>query len=126
MIKLGHKKINMLKMDIEGGEWNLLQHEIVEAEDENYLPEQLLFELHTEGANPHYVPPTLVSHKRLNQVNQLIYDLWLKGYRLTNVELNFGDSKCAELSFIRLPNEATASSSKHVRHVNFNQTHLKF
>jgi hypothetical protein len=99
--KLGHKKVHMLKMDIEGFEWDLLKNEIIDG-DEDSLPEQLLFELHTDGSNPKYVPPHVVSLKRINEVNLLIYGLWLRGYRLTNVEVNSGDSKCAELSFIRI------------------------
>ncbi|KAJ1389220.1 hypothetical protein B484DRAFT_459708 [Ochromonadaceae sp. CCMP2298] len=73
--KLGHPSVQMLKMDIEGSEWELLQKEIVDA-DEGSLPEQLLFELHTEGANPQVVPPSIVHGKRRQAVNRLVFDLW--------------------------------------------------
>mmetsp|Transcript_107402 Transcript_107402/g.210538 ORF Transcript_107402/g.210538 Transcript_107402/m.210538 type:complete len:314 (+) Transcript_107402:6-947(+) len=99
--KLGHPKIHMLKMDIEGFEWDLLQNEIVEGE-EDALPEQLLFELHTEGANAKFVPPTNVDHKRIDQVNRLVYGLWTRGYRLMNIDINLGDKHCAELAFVRI------------------------
>jgi hypothetical protein len=105
--KLGHKKINMLKLDIEGFEWNLLQSEIIDG-DEDMLPEQLLFELHTEGANPGVVPPGVVANKRANEVNTLVLHLWKRGYRLINIELNAEDPLCAELSFLRLTHTHSA------------------
>jgi hypothetical protein len=74
--KLGHSGVSMLKMDIEGFEWELLQRELVEGEEDDNLPEQLLFELHTEGANPAVVPPSIVKGKRNQAVNRLVLDLW--------------------------------------------------
>ena len=47
-LSLGHKKIDIFKMDIEGSEWDILLSEIVHG-DENGLPDQLLFEIHTQG-----------------------------------------------------------------------------
>ena len=99
--KLNHTKLHMLKMDIEGFEWDLIENEIING-DENSLPEQLLFELHTEGANTKWVPAGNVYHKRIDQVNRLVYGLWLRGYRLMNIDINIGDPKCAELAFVRI------------------------
>eukprot|EP01038_Epipyxis_sp_PR26KG_P017193 gene17193-23691_t len=50
MNKLHHHKVDMLKMDIEGYEWNLLYSEIINYDKNNTLslPNQLLFELHTQ------------------------------------------------------------------------------
>lgn len=69
---------------------------------ENDLPGQLLFELHTEGANSKYVPPSIVKWYGRREVTQLVYDLYLRGYRVTNIELNEGDLGCAEISLIRI------------------------
>ena len=125
-LKFNHPTINMLKMDIEGFEWNLLYSEIINQTKvissqsagfvhdgkhspsthskllETSLPEQLLFELHTEGSNPQCVPTELVRGKKREQVNQLVYQLWMLGYRLMNIEINFEDVYCAELAFIRI------------------------
>ena len=76
--KLGHKKIDMFKMDIEGFEWEILKSEIIEGHDDD-LPEQLLFELHTQGSSPKAVPPKLVEGKTRHEVNQLIYQLHSRG-----------------------------------------------
>jgi len=122
--KLNHSKIHMLKMDIEGFEWNLLYSEIISqskvstsgsshyVRDSRYsststsedtgLPDQLLFELHTEGSNPECVPSELVKGKKRHQVNLLVYQLWALGYRLMNVEVNVEDAHCAELAFIKV------------------------
>jgi hypothetical protein len=106
--QLGHKKIDILKFDIEGYEWDLFEDDLLHMNPEE-LPEQLLFELHTEGANSKSVPPANVYRRRHHQVNELVYKLWLLGYRCVNIELNIGDPRCAELAFLRLP-------PKHVYH----------
>jgi hypothetical protein len=100
--KLGHKKVDLFKFDIEGFEWDLLYSEIVNGNEED-LPEQLLFELHTEGASAYYVPPVLVKLRRHHQVNVLFYRLWKKGYRVLHKEGNGADLRhCMEFSLIRL------------------------
>lgn len=98
--KLNHTHIDMLKMDIEGSEWDVLKS-LLGSDDED-LPSQLLFELHTEGANSRYVPPDNVKGKGRRQVTQLIYDLYQRHYRVTNIELNSKDLHCAEISLIRI------------------------
>jgi hypothetical protein len=98
--KLGHRKVDLFKFDIEGFEWELLYSEIVNGNEED-LPEQLLFELHTEGASAFFVPPTLVRLYRHHQVNVLFYRLWKKGYRVIHKEGNVGDRHCMEFSLIR-------------------------
>jgi hypothetical protein len=87
--KLGHKKIDMLKMDIEGFEWGLLEAEVLGGRDED-LPHQLLVEVHTEGATEKYVPVDLVLGKRTRQVNELVLALWRRGYRLVDKVINNG------------------------------------
>ncbi|RYH09257.1 hypothetical protein EON65_40275 [archaeon] len=102
--KLGHTRVDMLKMDIEGCEWDLLYDEVIRGQDED-LPVQLLFELHTEGANWKWVPEDIVKGKKRRQVNQLIVDLYHRNYRVFHVELNDGDRFCAEIGFYRVANK---------------------
>lgn len=99
--RLGHHRLDMFKLDIEGCEWDLLYEEIVNGADED-LPTQLLFELHTEGANWRFVPEAIVEGKRRLQVNQLILDLYNRNYRVFHILLNDGDSFCAEISLYRI------------------------
>lgn len=99
--KLNHTHIDMLKIDIEGCEWDLLYEEIVRGKDED-LPTQLLFELHTEGADWRWVPEAIVKGKKRQQVDQLILDLYGRGYRVFHVEMNDGDNYCAEIGLYRV------------------------
>jgi len=101
--KLGHKHLHMLKMDIEGFEWSILTEEILSPKS-NILPDQILLELHTEGANEKYVPSKVVAGKQTTEVNLLVFALWQKGYRLANIELNQSDRYCAEMTFYRVTN----------------------
>ena len=98
--KMNHTHIDMLKMDIEGCEWDVLIS-LLESKDED-LPGQLLFELHTEGANPKSVPPHIVAGRRRQKVTQLIYDLYLRNYRVMHIEVNNGDHHCAEIALVRI------------------------
>jgi hypothetical protein len=98
---LGHDRIHMLKMDIEGFEWGILQEEIIKDDDAD-LPEQLLIEIHTQGANPKYVPKHISTGKDSIYVAKVFLELFRRGYRLQNFERNSGDGNCAEVSFIRV------------------------
>jgi hypothetical protein len=101
--KLGHPRVHMLKMDIEGYEWNLLESEIIaESVKAHDLPEQLLFELHTENANKNFVPSALVKGKNRAKVNELMLELYSKGYVVMNLEMNKGDPACAEIALYRM------------------------
>jgi hypothetical protein len=73
--------------------------ESVKAHD---LPEQLLFELHTENANKNAVPSALVKGKNRTKVNELILALHSKGYVVMNLEMNPADSACAEIALFRM------------------------
>lgn len=98
--KLNHSHIDMLKMDIEGFEWDVLKS-LLTSKDED-LPSQLLFELHTEGASSYFVPPNNVKGYGRRQVTQLIYDLYQRNYRVINIEINRKDLHCAEIALIRI------------------------
>ncbi len=114
--ELKHTSVGMFKFDIEGCEWDILQTDIVEGKD-NDLPEQLLFELHTEGANPHYVPAKIVAGKRRREVVKLLYDLYHRNYRIVHYELNAGDKHCMELSLLRVHDVTSDHSWEKIRTV---------
>eukprot|EP00386_Alphamonas_edax_P015300 GDKI01046770.1.p1 GENE.GDKI01046770.1~~GDKI01046770.1.p1 ORF type:complete len:281 (-),score=64.40 GDKI01046770.1:342-1091(-) len=99
MSELNHTHVDVLKFDIEGSEWQLIEEDILRGTQNK--PEQLLFELHTHYANPHWVPHSLVHGKQKPQVNQLFIDLFDAGYRVVSKETNDGDFFCAEFSLIR-------------------------
>mgnify|MGYP003386337546 FL=1 len=101
MAKLHHEKLSLLKMDIEGAEWEVLNMMLTTFQT-SQLPEQLLFELHTEHANPIYVPPNLVQHRGRKQVKELFVALFAAGYRVISKEINYGDEACAEFSLLRV------------------------
>lgn len=99
MKELGHTYVDLLKFDIEGFEWKLFETQILKSE---VSPEQLSFELHTDKANPYYVPHDNVKDKGFVQVNRLFKSLFDMGYRVTSKELNSGDPACAEFVAIRV------------------------
>lgn len=100
MEQLGHTHIDLLKFDIEGFEWPLFQSQLLAQSGQN-LPEQMSFELHTQKANPAYVPQENVHDKGYVQVNRLFKSLYDIGYRVTSKELNSGDPACAEFVLIK-------------------------
>lgn len=95
MQELGHTHLDLLKFDIEGFEWGLFAAEILPKSREQ-MPEQIAFELHTEKANPAFVPRDVVGDKGYTAVNKLMLDLFNAGYRITSKEVNNGDPACAE------------------------------
>lgn len=103
MAELGHNHVDLLKFDIEGFEWQLLETEILPSRNP---PEQISFELHTQKANPAYVPPSLVSDKGYVEVNRLFRSLYDKGYRVASKELNSGDPACAEFVVLNVRRSA--------------------
>eukprot|EP01039_Chlorochromonas_danica_P003707 gene3707-4055_t len=98
---LNHTHVDMFKFDIEGCEWDLIYDEIIHGNEAD-LPTQLLFELHTQGANPRWVPRDIVQGKGRQEVDQLILDLFHLGYRVFHLQMNSGDHYCAEISFYRV------------------------
>merc|ERR1719498_2078060 len=88
MKELGHSHIDLLKFDIEGFEWQLFETQILKNPNP---PEQLSFELHTQKANPAYVPQQNVKDKGYPEVNKLFRSLYDIGYRVTSKEINSGD-----------------------------------
>lgn len=97
MTDLGHSKLDMLKFDIEGGEWALLEYILKHPQ---VAPQQILFEVHTQGANPHWVPSKTVSGKTKRQVNQMFLRLHDMGYRVLNKAINPGDAYCCDFTLI--------------------------
>ena len=95
--RLGHDEIDILKFDIEGFEWKLLDVIL----SGSALPRQLQFELHAQGANRGYVPESLSAGKDNQQVARLFLRLYDLGYRIVTKELNHGDAACAEFVLYR-------------------------
>jgi hypothetical protein len=98
MKELGHTQIDILKLDIEGSEYELFETEILSKNIP--LPRQLLFELHTERADPRYVPPNTVRGKNRTEVNDLFLRLYDIGYRIVGMEINSGDGSCADFGMV--------------------------
>ncbi len=105
MMELGHARLDILKMDIEGFEWTVLEQEVLPlamTTPPQAAPLQLLFELHTEGANPRFVPQGVVKGRGRAAVNALFLSLLEAGYRVVSKEINGGDLACAEFSLVKL------------------------
>jgi len=66
--------------------------------------------LHTERANPQYVPAHLVNGKRREQVDRLMLNLYDLGYRLAHWEYNNGDKHCIEVCMIHLQHHSSHNS----------------
>eukprot|EP00977_Amphora_coffeiformis_P008500 scaffold1923_cov160-Amphora_coffeaeformis.AAC.12 len=108
MQRLGHASsaIDLLKFDIEGYEWQLfgmlLDDKLTEPAT---LPQQISFELHTQGARRKYVPKHTVRGRDSRAVKQLFRQLWKLGYRVVYKEINGGDAACAEFGYRAVPNK---------------------
>jgi hypothetical protein len=108
MTNLGHKSdeedtgggVNLLKLDIEGYEWQLFGMLLDESiTDPATLPMQISFELHTEAGGENTFPLTLSLHA-------LFARLWKLGYRVVFKEVNGGDTACAEFVVYRFFSDA--------------------
>ena len=92
--RLGHERIDLLKFDIEGFEWELFKSQILRAGA--LRPAQISFELHTRGTPAIWVPPSAVRDADKRAVNQLFLDLFDLGYRVVSMDPNGGVPSCAE------------------------------
>jgi len=103
-------QLSMLKMDIEGHEWQILQHVLTEVweKNESMLPDQISFELHTKYANT-YVPHELVANKGRDEVNDLFSLLNEMGYFIISKDINWGDPACSEFVVARVRQNADSS-----------------
>mmetsp|Transcript_7304 Transcript_7304/g.18146 ORF Transcript_7304/g.18146 Transcript_7304/m.18146 type:complete len:984 (+) Transcript_7304:71-3022(+) len=103
-------QLSMLKMDIEGHEWQLLEQltELWEK-NESLLPDQIAFELHTKYANEAYVPQELVGNKGRDEVNDLFSLLNEMGYYIISKDINQGDPSCSEFVVARVRQGADSS-----------------
>ena len=107
--ELGHggRVLDVLKFDIEGGEWGLLESEVLlPGIPDSQLPKQLMFELHTEGANTAFVNPQAVKGKGRREVAALFLKLLSRGFRVASKIVNGGDDKCADFILVREPPSA--------------------
>lgn len=97
--ELKHDRIDILKTDIEGYEWNLFENEILSPSGQ--LPMQLMFEVHLEGTNPMAVPPAIVRGRGPAAFYDLMDKLLDRGYRVIYRAVNPGDSHACELTLMR-------------------------
>lgn len=99
--ELGHKQVDILKVDIEGFEWNFFENEFLNLPKED-LPVELSFELHTEEANQAYFPEGQTNGKGYNEVSRLFLKLHDLGYRVLNKHVTGGDAACAEFVLLNV------------------------
>jgi hypothetical protein len=90
---LGHTYLDVLKLDVEGSEWTLL-------EDLPVRPRQLFIQVHTSQAKRKYVPHHLVETKDRDAKNAMFLKLYDMGYRVISKDINHGDLACAEFSLV--------------------------
>lgn len=98
MGKLNHTTVDIVKFDIEGFEWGVIDSMLKGS----MLPAQMAFELHTSGAYASAVQPELVRYKGQYEVDALFLRLFSLGYRIANKELNAADASCAEFVVVRV------------------------
>lgn len=63
---------------------------------------QLIFELHTQGTDAYWVPPNVVKGYGRKQVSQLIYDLYMRNYRVMHIELSGNGRKNDQMRTVRI------------------------
>lgn len=90
-------KIDILKFDIEGAEWQVFGPLF----RSKVKPNQLVFEVHLEGSNPKFVPPAAVKHKRWEALQEIMINLHSMNYTLISFLPNPGDKHCADMTFAR-------------------------
>ncbi|XP_024539853.1 uncharacterized protein LOC112349514 isoform X1 [Selaginella moellendorffii] len=93
--EIGVTSISLLKMDIELAEFDVFEG--LKFEDEGFLPDQILFELHTFGY------PATSKHKDdwPRTVMDLVRDIDAMGYSFAFEERNLGWIKCCEYVIVR-------------------------
>lgn len=88
---LGHNRVHLLKMDIEGSEYDVLST----FRREDQLPDELSMELHV------FSPSIAANVQRLSLI---FHQLALLGYATYSQEVNkYAPACCCEYSFIRFP-----------------------
>ena len=96
MKRLNHTRLDVLKMDIEGVEWAILE-DIARG---GLKVQQLMFEIHSECANPDIVPASLTRGRGREAVIAVFAALHSAGYRVASKEINGGDNCCAEFVLV--------------------------
>lgn len=111
-------RIDLLKFDIEGHEWDFFSSVLPELWkfNEALLPGQISFELHTKWANPFFVPQDLVKDKGRDEVNDLFSQLKNMGYYVISKDINHGDAACSEFVVARLNAKATSTLRQRLFH----------
>lgn len=98
---LGHSRIDILKADIEGFEWQLFEGSFLRG---MLQPWQIIFELHAKGSNPRYAPEQLTHDKDCERVRTLFLKFLNMGYVVVSKEQKRNHLSDAEFNVIRRPN----------------------
>lgn len=94
---LSHSHISLLKLNIDGSEWQFFQTEIAKSSN---LPDQLAFKLHTQQSK--HGLPELLADKDYAAVNNLFLSLHDLGYRTLVKEPNVGDRASADFVVVNV------------------------
>jgi hypothetical protein len=98
MVELGHLHVDLLKLNMQGLEWQFFETEILPLKSP---PMQLDFSLHTEGTTSDQIYQSLVKGKGFPQVNRLFRGLYRSGYLLASKKAEVGDPASAEFILIQ-------------------------
>lgn len=99
--KLGHKRIDLYKMDIEGFEWPIFQSWFDYKGDNSHLPMQVLVEVHYRTQFP-VLGPHKADFKFPKDMIVLQKSLLELGYYVTNRDDNKYCQHCTELTLTRV------------------------
>jgi len=127
MRELGHegRGLRALKLDIEGHEWPVLLQDVLglaarpggdgppppKAVKQIKPPLQLHLEIHAEGSNEDFVPPSVVQGRDPAELRRLFTGLFNAGYRVVSADAK-GDDPVAEWSLAHVPGLARAAGVK--------------
>ena len=107
------RRVNLLKMDIDGHEWDILENKLpaLWKEDDALLPDLISFKLHTKyaSANQTNVPQKVVKDKGRDKVDDLFLLLSEMGYYVLSKNKSGNDPASREFVVARL-NPKSAST----------------
>ena len=103
--RLGHRQVDLLKMDIEGFEWPILYDWLDNSSSQSrelVLPMQILLEIHFRTQMSDLSTDRRSDFKFATDMVQLQTQLLRKGYVTTNFDPNVACAHCLEVTLIRV------------------------
>ena len=101
--ELGHKTVHLLKMDIEGFEWPVLNNFFqLSLAASKSLPMQIIMEVHTKTTFSLLAPCPNFDFKSIDDLAQLHANLLQLGYFVAINEPNPYCPHCTELTLLRI------------------------